>query len=200
MISNFIKIIENASIQEVNDLGKRKNPTSTDISVSNSIIDKLLQSKSINTIDGYNVKQIQNISTKTIGLEKNQEIIGYFSYKEITVCHLYSAVEEFDIFVKNEERGKGIGKLLIDAILLDEDIVLSDSSHYGDNIQMWKSLINRGKYNFYLYYNDKLYSTNDPLDYWKNDRGAIQILISKLPLTSTPLTRQILSDIHSGII
>ena len=185
-------------IMEVNNYG----PYKSDKTGQNLISTKeemLLASNMITKFGNYNVKEIEEGNLKTIGLESNSEIIGYISFTDDVIFHdMYPVSVENTIFVKSEFRNKGIGKILIDYILDHENhYLLSSNSHSLENKLLWKSLFkNRSQYNFYIYYDDNVYTVKDPEEFWDDDNGITRILVTTLKIDRAgPMPPEIYKEI-----
>ena len=174
----------------------------TDKSDQNLISSKeeMLLASNMNTkLGNYNVKEIEEGKFKTIGLEFNSEIIGFITFTNDLIFHdMYPVLVENTIFVKQEFRNKGIGKILIDYILDHENhYLLSSNSHSLENKLLWKSLFkNRSQYNFYIYYNDHVYTVKDPEEFWDDENGVTRILVTTLKIDrAAPMPPEVYNEI-----
>lgn len=176
--------VYNRKINEVEII----DPYHKDDKIRNTVVSRkeklLLDSTSIGKISLYDIKHITDVGKEILGLELNSVIVGYFSYTEDSILrNMYQVAVEYDIHINPEYETKGIGELLVSAVLQETGhYLLSNENHTPDNITLWKNLFKDKKYHFYLYYSkdDKIFTTNNPLDYWdKGTSGYIRILLSE---------------------
>lgn len=193
---DIIDIYKN--IMEVNNYGPYKSDK-TGQNLFSTKEEKLLASNANIKLGNYVVKEIEEGDLKTIGLESNSEIIGYISFtNDVIFRNMYPVLVENTIFVKIVFRNKGIGKILIDYILDHEcHYFLSSDSHSLENKFLWKSLFNnRSQYNFYIYYNDHVYTVKDPEEFWDDENGVTRILVTTLKIDRAgPMPPEVYNEI-----